>query len=217
MPTMTDWLSRLFQAIDAIPTWQLYALVGAVLLLETTVGVGLVTPGEVALLAAATTVDTAPQYAGLVVVATVASLFGQVGGYLLGRRLGDRIRGSWVGRRIGESNWLKAEQVLRNGKGRALVGSRFLAVAHSLVPVVAGTLRMPPHRFSRYTAIGTVLWALFYVGLGTAASATLRKAAHLIGPTFTSVLVLAIIVALVVRHVRRAQSASEPEPVGPQR
>lgn len=90
--------------------------------------------------------------------------------------------------------------MLRSGKGRVLVGSRFLAVAHSLVPVLAGTLAMPRARFVRYTVLGAVVWALVYVGLGSAASAVLRGAAHLVGPIATGAVVAAV---LVVRAVRR--------------
>lgn len=199
---ITDWLSTLFDAIDAVPAWQLYTVVGVLLMLETTVGVGLVVPGEVGLLTAATTVTSLGEYAALAAVAAVASLAGQSGGYGLGRSFGGRVRASRLGRRIGEENWQTAERVLRGGTGRALVLSRFLAVAHSLVPVVAGTLRMSARRFLIYTAVGAVLWSVVYVGLGSAASVALRSAAHFIGPTFTGVLVVAIVIALVVRHVR---------------
>ncbi len=189
-------------ALDAIPHGQLCVMVGALLVLETTVLIGLVTPGEVVLLAAATTVGSAGEYATLAGVAAVASLGGQTGGYLIGRRFGGRIRASWAGRRIGEQHWVRAEGVLRGGAGRAIIASRFLAVAHSLVPVIAGTLRMPLRRFAPYTAIGAFVWGLAYVGLGSAASAGLRHSAHLIGPVFTGVLVAVVAVVLVVRGVR---------------
>jgi membrane-associated protein len=212
---ITDWLNSFFTALDAIPAWQLYAAVGALLVLETTVLVGLVTPGEVVLLAAATTVSTPGEYAALAAVAAGASIAGQTGGYLLGRRFGGGIRTSWAGRKIAEPNWQRAEAVLRGGTGRALIGSRFLAVAHSLVPVIAGTLRMQLHRFARYTAIGAVLWGIVYVGLGSAASAAVRHSAHLVGPTATGVAVAVGAALLVVRAVRkhrgRKQAGAEPE------
>jgi membrane-associated protein len=209
---ITDWLNSFFTMLEAIPAWQLYAVVGALLVLETTVLVGLVTPGEVVLLAAATTVGTAGEYAALAALAAGASIVGQTGGYFIGRIFGGRIRTSWAGRKIGEPNWLRAEALLRGGTGRALVGSRFLAVAHSLVPVIAGTLRMPPRRFAQYTALGAVLWGLVYVGLGSAASAAVRHSAHLIGPTATGVAVAAVVVVLVVRAVRKhRKSAAEPK------
>jgi membrane-associated protein len=200
---ITEWLGSFFAMIDAMPAWQLYTVVGVLLVLETTVLVGLVTPGEVVLLAAATTVGSAGEYAALAAVAAGGSLAGQTGGYLLGRTFGGRIRASWGGRKIGEANWVRAERVLRGGTGRAIVGSRFLAVAHSLVPVIAGTLRMPWGRYARYTAVGAVLWGLVYVGLGSAASIAIRKFAHLLGPTVTTVVVAAVVVALIVRAVRK--------------
>jgi membrane-associated protein len=210
---ITDWLDAFFTMLDAIPAWQLYAVVGVLLVLETTVLVGLVTPGEVVLLAGATTVGSAGEYAALAAIAAGASILGQTGGYFLGRTFGGRIRAGWAGRKIGEPNWVRAEALLRGGTGRALVGSRFLAVAHSLVPVIAGTLRMPLRRFGRYTALGAVLWGIVYVGLGSAASAAVRHSAHLIGPTATALVVAAVVVVLVVRVVRNhRRPAPEAEP-----
>lgn len=216
---LTGRLDALFATIEAIPTWQLYAVVGLLLVLETTVLVGLVTPGEVVLLAAATTVGSAGEFGALAAVAAGASVTGQFGGYLLGRRFGGRIRAGWAGRRIGERNWVRAEAALRGGTGRALVGSRFLAVAHSLVPVLAGTLRMPLGRYARYTVLGAVVWALVYVALGSAASVVLRRSAHEIGPTATGLVVAAVVAALVLRAVRKRRRrrrivASAEEPVG---
>ena len=113
---ITEWLGSFFAMIDAIPAWQLYTVVGVLLVLETTVLVGLVTPGEVVLLAAATTMGSAGEYAALAAVAAGASIVGQTGGYLLGRTFGGRIRASWGGRKIGEANWGRAEAVLRGGR-----------------------------------------------------------------------------------------------------
>jgi membrane-associated protein len=109
---ITDGLNAFFPALDAIPAWQLYTVVGVLLVLETTVLIGLVTPGEVVMLAAATTVGSAGEYAALAAVAAGASVIGQTGGYLLGRRFGGRIRTSRAGRKIGEPNWRRAQAVL---------------------------------------------------------------------------------------------------------
>jgi membrane-associated protein len=201
-------IADFFAALDAIPGWQLYAGVGLLLVLETTILIGVVTPGEIVLLAAATTVGTAGEYAALATVAAGASLVGQTGGYLLGRRFGGTIRSSRAGRTLGEHNWLRAEAVLRGGTGRAIVVSRFLAVAHSLVPVIAGTLRMPMQRFLRYTVLGAVVWGLVYVGLGSAASLAIRNAAHLVGPTATGIAVAVVVVLLAVRGIRKRREAA---------
>jgi membrane-associated protein len=208
------WLDTLLDTLDAIPPAQLYLVLGLLLVLETTMLVGLVVPGEVALLAAATTVHSPAEYLALAGVAAAASVVGQSGGYLIGRRFGPRLRASRAGRRIGEEHWLRAERVLRGGTGRAIVASRFLAVAHSLVPVIAGTLRMPLRRFAPYTALGAVVWGLVYVGVGSAASVAVRHSAHLIGPVFTAVAAVAV-VALVVAGKVRARRRAAGAAIGP--
>src|ERR671919_497208 len=73
----------------------------------------------------------------------------------------------------------------------------------ALVPVIAGTLRMPWGRYGRYTALGAVVWGLVYVGLGSAASIAIRKSAHLLGPTVTTVLVAAVGGAPIARGRRK--------------
>jgi membrane-associated protein len=208
--------------LDAIPPASLYAVVAVLLVLETTVLIGLVTPGEVVLLAAATRSATCPSTSRWAAVGGGASVLGHTtGGYLIGRRFGGRIRGSWAGRRIGEPHWARAEGVLRGGAGRAIVGSRFLAVAHSLVPGDRGDAADAPaavralHR-ARGGGVGTGLRRL-----GSAASTAVRHSAHLIGPVFTGVLVGAVVIVLVVRAVRARRReralravAVEPAPLG---
>lgn len=203
-----EWISSFFATLDAIPSWQLYMIVGVMLVLETTILVGLITPGEMVLLAAATTVGSVGEFAALAAVAAGASIVGQAGGYLIGRRYGDGIRRSRVGRRIGESNWLRAEGVLRGRSGRAIVGSRFLAVVHSVVPVLAGTLRMPLRRYAGYTVLGAAVWGAVHVALGSVASLAVRQAAHLVGPTVTGMLLAAVIGALIVRVIRKRRVLS---------
>ncbi|MGI5125470.1 DedA family protein [Pseudonocardia sp. CA-107938] len=211
---MDSWFASFFAMLDAIPTWQLFAVVGVLLVLETTALVGLVTPGEVVLLAAATTVGSGWEFAALAAVATVGTIVGQTGGYLIGRRTGPWLRESRAGRWIGEPNWQRAEDLVASGASRAIVGARFLAVAHSLVPVIAGSLRMDVGRFLRCTVVGAAAWALVYVGLGSAASAAIRHVAHLVGPTATGLVVAAVVGVLVVRAVRRRRAERVPAEVG---
>ena len=70
------------------------------------------------------------------------SLVGESVGYLLGRRFGDRLRSSRLGRRLGEQHWAKAEGFLNGRGGRAVFAARFVAVVYALLPVVAGTVGM---------------------------------------------------------------------------
>jgi membrane-associated protein len=60
-----------------------------------------------------------------------------------------------------------------------LVPARFVSVVHSVVPVVAGTVRMPFGRFAFWAALGAVIWASVYTSLGAAAGAAYREYGHL--------------------------------------
>jgi membrane-associated protein len=211
---MTSLLDTFFATLDAIPFWLLLTVVGVLLVLETTALVGLVTPGEVVLLAAATTVGSGWEYGALVAVAAAGTIVGQSGGYLIGRRTGPWLRQSRAGRWIGEPNWQRAERLVASGAARAIVGARFMAVAHSLVPVIAGSLRMDVGRFLRCTVIGAAAWSLVYVSLGSAASVAIRQVAHLIGPTATGLVAATVVVVLVVRAIRRHRAARVPAEVG---
>ncbi len=154
------------------------------------------------LLAAATTVRSVGECAALAGVAAGASLVGQTGGYLDRAAVGGRIQYE-LGRAGGSAslNWERARGGAARGKGRAL-GSRFLAVAHSLVPVLAGTLRMPRRRFARYTALGAVAASSTSVwerGVGGAGGSR-----RTVGPTVTGAFVAVVVVALGVRAISQA-------------
>jgi membrane-associated protein len=120
-------------------------------------------------LLAGTTATAPARFLALVGVAVAGSLAGESVGYLLGRRFGDRLRTSRLGRRLGAGNWAKAEQFLNGRGGRAVFAARFVAVVHALLPVVAGAVRMPYRRFAGWAAAGSLAWSVLYVGAGAAA------------------------------------------------
>jgi membrane protein DedA with SNARE-associated domain len=126
---------------------------------------GLLVPGESVVMLAGS-LDSPAGFALAVIVGTVGGLLGQIGGYLIGRALGARLRDTRLGRRIGTERWNRAEAYLRDNGASALVAVRFVAVIHSVVPIVAGTARMPFGRFLGWSALGTVLWVSAFAGVG---------------------------------------------------
>src|SRR6266498_920576 len=139
---MTELIQQLLDWLAAVPPISLYLLTSLFMVLETSMLVGLIVPGDAVVLLAATTVTTPGRFALLIGAATLGSLLGESIGYLIGRRFGGRIRFSRLGQRLGDHNWARASASL-NGRGaRALLGVRFVAVAHALLPVVAGAGRL---------------------------------------------------------------------------
>lgn len=170
---------------------------------ETTILVGLLVPGDTIVLVASTGVENVPQYIGMLFAVIGGSLAGESVGFLLGRWFGHRIRRSALGRRLGESHWVRAERYLERRGGLAVFASRFLPVLHSLVPLTVGMTRWSYRRFLTWTTPACIIWATAYVTVGTLAAGGYRHLAaqlHGAGYLFAAVVIVFLVTVLVVRR-----------------
>ncbi|ASO22722.1 membrane protein DedA with SNARE-associated domain [Actinoalloteichus hoggarensis] len=148
-----------------------------IMILETSLLVGLVVPGDVAVLVAAATLGW--EYGlWIVLISFLGTLVGQSGGYLLGRLIGDRIRRGWIGRKMGDRRWAEAESIATGDGARAMITTRFVAVVHSMVPVVVGSLGLSYLRFIRLATLGAALWAVAWTGFGLFVGGAGRAIGH---------------------------------------
>ena len=214
---MPDLVVGPLEALAGLDPGALCLLAGLFTVLETSVGIGLLIPGDSVVLLAATTVTTPNRFAALVAVTVLGSVTGETVGYLLGRRWGTRVRTSRLGRRLGEDRWVRAEAFLTGRGGRAVAAARFVAVVHALVPVVAGTVGMPYRRFVGWAALGAVAWSVLYVGIGMTAGASWREYGDRLGLVGLAVLGGVLVVVLVVRAGRRGSVPTARPPEGPGR
>ncbi|QLQ36900.1 DedA family protein [Micromonospora robiginosa] len=161
---MTDLLAQFGQ----LPTTLLMGLLGVVMLADAVPLLGVLVPGDAAVLAA---VGAGRPVGGAAAVAAVVA--GCVAGwslsFLAGRLWGARLRRGRLGDWIGESRWAAAETLLRRRGGRIVLVAPFLPVFNALLPLAAGGLRMPYRRFVACAALGATAWAGLYVALGLAA------------------------------------------------
>ncbi|MER7015733.1 VTT domain-containing protein [Saccharopolyspora sp. NPDC000359] len=213
--TEIDLAIREFVAWAAtLDPWLCVLAALVLLVLETSLFIGVLIPGEATLLITVAALG-ARWTPALFAAAVLGNLIGSSGGYWLGRLLGPGLRTTWAGRKIGDRRWRTAEQVVQETGGRALITMRFVAVVHAVVPAVVGTLRMPYRRFLGIVAIAAMLWA----GVQTAIAVALGEAARAVGYGWTMVaLTTAAAVAagvFVIRGARRqASRRAAPEPVG---
>lgn len=168
---VTDFLSTLIEWIRDLDPVLRTLLAGVGMLLETSVFVGLVVPGDTIALVASLGVTSTPQFVWLVIALVLGAIGGESIGFFLGRWAGPRIRASRAGRKLGERNWRIAEHYLGERGGVAVFLSRFLPVLHSLIPLTAGMAGMRYRRFLPWTASASVVWALIVVSLGSGAAA----------------------------------------------
>lgn len=202
-----DWLLTTVQSVDPVLRT---ALAGVAILLETSILIGLIMPGDTVVLVASTGVSSPVEWAALVVTVIAGALAGESIGFALGRFLGHRIRPSRLGRRIGEKNWVRAENYLARRGGPAVFISRFLPVLHSLVPLTVGMSAMTYRRFIAWTAPACLIWSLAYVTLGAVTAGGYRELSdklHGAGYVFVGIIVLFIVLVIVGKKVLEKREA----------
>lgn len=174
MNEILDWLLDGVSGID--PLWRNVAA-GVAIMLETSLFIGLIVPGDTVVLVASTGVADLPDFFWLVGAVLLGSLVGETIGFSIGRLFGERIRASKLGQRFGEDNWARADIFVEKRGGWAVAISRFLPVLHSLVPVVAGATKMRYKTFIIWTFGACLVWASTYVGIGYIARASYEEVA----------------------------------------
>ena len=200
---MTDFLAVLIEWIQDLDPVLRTLFAGFGMMLETSVFVGLVVPGDTIALVSAVGVTTPPEFVWLVVALVIGAIAGESIGFFLGRWAGPRIRASRLGRKLGERNWRIAEHYLGERGGIAVFLSRFLPVLHSLIPLSAGMAGMRYRRFVAWTASASVVWALIVVSLGSGAAAGYEQLAGRVKGAGFVFAGLAVVVAFAIWGLKR--------------
>ena len=201
------WVLDLVQSVDPVAR---ILLSGLGILLETSILVGLLVPGDTIVLVASTAVDGPAQYIGMLAAVILGALSGESIGFALGRFFGPKIRDSRLGRRIGITNWHRAEYYVDRRGGIAVFVSRFLPVLHSLVPVTVGMSTMRYRRFISWTAPACAIWATAYVTVGWVVAGSFRalqEQLHFAGYLFVAAVVVFGVGVVVVKKLIERREA----------
>jgi membrane protein DedA with SNARE-associated domain len=191
------WLLDVVQNVDPVLRT---ILAGIAVMLETSVLVGLIVPGDTMVIVAGTAIASPLEGVILGAAVVVGALLGESGGFWLGHYFGPRIRASRLGQRLGERNWERADRYLRRRGGPAIFLSRFLPVLHSLVPLTVGMSGYSYRRFLAWTAPACVLWSTLYVSVAATAAGTYRELSdriHYAGYIFVGILVVFLVLVFV--------------------
>jgi membrane-associated protein len=178
--------------------------------LEAAVMLGVVVPGEIAILVAGAAAQAGAIPLWAVIVAGVAgAIIGDAVGFGVGRRYGERMLG-WLPERLVKPEAVRAttELLRRRGPIVVLIG-RMTALLRALVPGLAGISGLTWRRFLPYNVLGGVIWATTVAVLGYLAGASLAVAQERLGMVSNIVLGVLVVVVLVVwlrSHVRRQKS-----------
>ena len=186
------------------------ALVFALPALEASSLIGLVFPGEIAVLVGGVVAHggSLPLWAVIVAGISGAAIGDQIG-YLVGRRYGpdlvrrlpDRVR------RSGELD--RAMGLVRRRGAVAVLIGRWAAALRALVPGVAGMSGIGRLRFTAANVAGGALWATAVAVAGYLAGASYKALEHRLGvggEILAAVIVVGVIVYVVVGRRRAARS-----------
>lgn len=202
-------MTALEALVLGLPPTLVYATATAMTLGESAAFVGLLLPGETVLfltgvLAGLHVVAPLP----LALLALGGAVLGDAAGFTLGRRWGPALRGSRLGRRVGEARWDWAlETVRRRGVSAVLLG-RWVGVLRALVPMTAGMSGLRFRRFLLTEVAGATAWVGVVVGLGYLTAASWSTALPLLAWAGPAVLMAAGVCFTARGLVRRRSSRS---------
>lgn len=197
MNEILTWLLDVVQNVDPVLRT---VIAGLAVMLETSVLVGLIVPGDTMVIVAGTAVGSPTEGVVLAAAVVVGALLGESLGFWLGRYFGPRIRASRLGQKLGERNWERADRYLRRRGGLAIFLSRFLPVLHSLVPLTVGMSGYSYRRFLAWTTPACIIWAGLYISVAATAAGTYRELAdqlHYAGYIFVGILVVFLVLVFV--------------------
>lgn len=200
---LNDVLTAILDVVESVAPWLRILIASVAIMLETSVLIGLIVPGDTIVIVSATGVTSIVEGVILGAFIVAGALAGESIGYAIGRWVGPHLRHSRVGRWIGPRNWDRAEVYLRRRGGIAIFLSRFLPVLHSLVPLTVGMSGYPYRKFLAWTIPACVLWSALYISIAAGAAETYRElagSAHWAGFVFIGIIVLGLLLVFAGKH-----------------
>jgi len=183
---------------------------------ESGLGLGMLLPGETAVVVLAATMRSPTSMVLLGVAVMVGATLGDHLGYAVGRRYGDNLRETKVVTRLGQHRYDRATDLLRRRGGIAVFLTRLVPVVRTLTPAAAGASGLQYRRFAPASLAGSALWSAAYVGGGSViatATTLMTESFGRAGWLVMALLGLAAAPVVIARAVGRARPVKHPAPV----
>ena len=193
---------------ETLGTWT-YALVGALAFLETGAFVGLIAPGETAIvLGGVVAAQGEISLPVVLAIAWVAAALGDIASFALGARLGRRFIHRH-GPRVGMTS-PRVERVerfyARHGAKAILVG-RFVGIIRAVSPFLAGSSGLRFRAFLPWSLLGTLAWASAFTVVGYIFEDSFSSASDLLAHgLFAAAVVAAAVLAFRAHRLQRSSA-----------
>jgi undecaprenyl-diphosphatase len=164
---LPDFAKLIEDAGQALGKWT-YLAVGLLAFLETGAFIGLVAPGETAVIVAGLVAGQGQiSLTLLIAIVWACAVAGDVTSFMLGKRLGRGFlvkHGARV--KITEERLEQVERFFERRGGITILVGRFIGFVRPIAPFIAGASHMPTRKFLPYDVLGAGLWAATFSVLG---------------------------------------------------
>ncbi len=213
----TDTVVRaVLDQLLGMPGWLALAAVFLLPALEASTLLGVVLPGETALLIGGVFAHGGRLELWEVMLAgATGAVVGDSAGYLIGRHVGPRLLGRLTYRLSASQNLGRATGLIRRHGAIAVLLGRWTASLRAFVPIVAGASGLRYGRFAVANVVGGVTWAGLVTYLGFIAGAGYRTIEQRLGIGELVVLVggLVLLAVFAIRARRRRRDWVDGRPV----
>jgi membrane protein DedA with SNARE-associated domain len=198
---VTEFLKHLGAHVGA---W-LYLIAAFFAFAEAAILIGMVLPGETALLVAGYFChEKVLDLRIMIPLAIGAAIAGDSVGFEFGRKFGPGFRRTRLGRWVGEGRWSSVDRFLHRHGGKAVLFGRMTALLRALTPSMAGMSGMRYRTFLVWNAVGGILWGGGCIILGWGFASALHRIEQYL--TWAPLIVLALVVVVaVLLHVRKSR------------
>jgi membrane protein DedA with SNARE-associated domain len=177
---LPDLEQALTDLSDTLGRWT-YALVGALAFLETGAFVGLVAPGETAVvLGGVVAAEGGVSLVPMLLVVWLSAAAGDFASFMLGRRLGRRFlvtHGSRIG--VSPVRLGRVDSFFERHGPKAILVGRFIGIVRAVAPFLAGASGMRVRAFLPWSLLGTLVWGSAFTMVGYIFNESFSSAAHL--------------------------------------
>lgn len=202
MAVVTDILNWL----QSLPPAGVTAGAGVLVFGECTLGLGFIAPGETGLFILGTTVDGTGKFLLMWLVTTVCAVAGDCVGYLIGNKLGPKLRHTKMVAKHGANAWDMATDFLRRRGALAVLVAIFLPVLRTLVPAAAGASGLRFRAFLPAVLVGAAAWCALHIGIGAAAGEAAKRVEDAVGSASWILLAAIAVAALIVVAIKRKRA-----------
>ena len=169
---MGHLVERAVELFSRIPAGWALAAVFLFPALETGLVIGVILPGETAVILGGVLASTGRVPLWAVAAASVAgAIAGDCGGYVLGRRYGEEA----IRKRLG-TKWDRAHSWLSKNGTLPIFAARFIPFVRTVLPVTAGAIEVPRRRFFPPDIAAGILWGIGSALIGYFAGLDFEKA-----------------------------------------